>query len=294
MRIERPKGTVIVPVRGTRYVYKVAEKRYLKDKQYNVNKRVCVGKMEDEIHMIPNARFYQVFPELAEQNEAPYCSDIHVFYDDVKGAEQRKSIMRRFALYDKELEKLVEKKLTRKFNVTMFEKYYRLKFYDDYLISFRRKEKEIEKELDHCGYFVIVTSEKMTAEEALTKYRNRDTTEKQFLIEKSFLGGDTWRVHSDESIESKQLISFVALIIRNELFKALEKLRKKEKKRFTIPAALRELDRIIITRDVNGTFSMRYALTASQKDILKCVGVSEEDARGKASEITKKYSESQI
>lgn len=550
MRIERPKGTVIVPVRGTRYVYKVAEKRYLKDKQYNVNKRVCVGKMEDEIHMIPNARFYQVFPELAEQNEAPYCSDvlkigiyiaadailtnlelgdllddtygrdsdmikdvaaymicsedsvlqhfpsyeyehplfmeravedtavcemlkrhtivehdaflsgwndlhkdvqniyisydstnmnsaaegiellefghskdggsespqvnvslafdqdsatplfyemypgsivdnsqcrimvekavrygytnvgfildrgyfsadnikyfdknhydfmlmakgnalfireaiemvrsslrnsskyyiaehevlgttikqklfdgdskqryIHVFYDDVKGAEQRKSIMCRFALYDKELEKLVEKKLTRKFNVTKFEKYYRLKFYDDYLISFRRKEKEIEKELDHCGYFVIVTSEKMTAEEALTKYRNRDTTEKQFLIEKSFLGGDTWRVHSDESIESKQLISFVALIIRNEMFKALEKLRKKEKKRFTIPAALRELDRIIITRDVNGTFSMRYALTASQKDILKCVGVSEEDARRKASEITKKYSESQI
>ena len=213
-----------------------------------------------------------------------------MFYDDVKGADQRKSIMRRFALYDKELEKLTERKLTRSFNVRKFEKYYRLRFYEDYLISFRRKEKEIEKELDYCGYFLIVTSEKMTAEEALTKYRNRDTTEKQFLTEKSFLGGDTWRVHSDESLESKQLVAFVALIVRNELFKALGVLRRKEKKRYTIPAALRELDRIIITRDENGTFNMRYALTASQKSILKAVGMDEEEVRKEAMELSKKYS----
>lgn len=92
------------------------------------------------------------------------------------------------ALYDRELDKLVETKLTRRFNVKKFEKYYRMKFFDDYLISFRRKEKEIEKELDYCGYFVLVSSEKTTAEEALTKYRHRDASEKQFLIEKSFLG----------------------------------------------------------------------------------------------------------
>ncbi len=42
MKIERPEGTVIVPVRGTRYVYKIAEKRYLKDKGNNVNKRICI------------------------------------------------------------------------------------------------------------------------------------------------------------------------------------------------------------------------------------------------------------
>ena len=51
--------------------------------------------------------------------------------------------MRRFALYDRELDKLVETKLTRRFNVKKFEKYYRMKFFDDYLISFRRKEKEM-------------------------------------------------------------------------------------------------------------------------------------------------------
>ncbi len=212
---------------------------------------------------------------------------VHVFYDDVRGAEARKNIMRRFALYDRELEKLVETKLTRRFNVKKFEKYYRMKFFDDYLISFRRKEKEIEKELDYCGYFVLVSSEKMTAEEALTKYRHRDASEKQFLIEKSFLGGNRWRVHSDEALESKQLIAFVALIVRNELFKSLEPLREKEKKKYTVPAAIRELDRMIITRNENDKYSLRYALTATQKNIFRALGMSEERIRKDALEASK-------
>ena len=32
----------------------------------------------------------------------------------------------------------------------------------------------INREIQLCGYFVIVTSEKMTAEEALTLYKSRD------------------------------------------------------------------------------------------------------------------------
>ena len=192
-------------------------------------------------------------------------------------------------MYDRELEKYVEKKLTRKANVKKFEKYYTLSYIGDYLTAFKRKKKEIEKELVKCGYFVIITSEEMTAEQALVKYRNRDTTEKQFLTEKSFLGGDTWRVHSEESLESKQLTVFVALIVRNELFKAIEPLRKKDRKRFTVPAAIRELDRIIMTRDRNGKFYMRYALTANQKLILKQLGIDQTYVKRMAAKIAKKY-----
>ena len=274
--LKRPNNTIIVPVKGKNYVYAVTEKIYKKERRYNVNKRVCVGKMVDDVFMVPNKSFSSVFPDLVD-----------VFYDDVRGAEARKNIMRRFALYDRELEKLVETKLTRRFNVKKFEKYYRMKFFDDYLISFRRKEKEIEKELDYCGYFVLVSSEKMTAEEALTKYRHRDASEKQFLNEKSFLGGNRWRVHSDEALESKQLIAFVALIVRNELFKSLEPLREKEKKKYTVPAAIRELERMIITRNENDKYLLRYALTAIQKNIFRALGMSEERVRKEALEASK-------
>ena len=101
-------------------------------------------------------------------------------------------------------------------------------------------------------------------------------------------------MHSDESLESKQLTAFVALIVRNEMFKSLEPLRKKDRKKFTIPSALRELDRVIITRDSDGIFNMRYALTAAQKDIFKCIGINEEDVRKKAGEISKRYRKTTI
>ena len=140
--------------------------------------------------------------------------------------------------------------------------------------------------MDYCGYFALVSSENMTAEEALTKYRHRDTSEKQFLIEKSFLGGNRWRVHSDEALESKQLILFVALIIRNELFKSLEPLCEKDKKKYTVPAAVRELDQMIITKNENDKYSLRYALTATQKNIFKSLGMSEEQVKKDALEAS--------
>lgn len=39
---------------------------------------------------------------------------------------------------------------------------------------------------------------------------------------------------------------------------------------------IRELDRMIITRNGNDKFSLRYALTASQKNIFRALGMSEE------------------
>ena len=109
--------------------------------------RKSVDKVKQSLRM--NSKYY--IPECELQGTTlkqklfdgdTECRYIHVYYDDVKGAEQRRAVMKRFALFDKELAKLCEKKLTKRFNVKKFEKYYRLKFIDDYLVSFSRKEKE--------------------------------------------------------------------------------------------------------------------------------------------------------
>ena len=42
-----------------------------------------------------------------------------------------------------------------------------------------------ERELDLCGYFVIITSDKMTAKEALHIYKSRDMSEKAFRGDKT-------------------------------------------------------------------------------------------------------------
>lgn len=46
----------------------------------------------------------------------------------------------------------------------------------------------IRDELDLCGYFAIISSEKMDAKKAIGLYKNRDASEKVFRADKSYLG----------------------------------------------------------------------------------------------------------
>ncbi len=52
-------------------------------------------------------------------------------------------------------------------------------------------------------YFSIVTSERMTAKEAIDLYKSRDASEKLFRGDKSYLGNSCLRVHSDEAAKEK-------------------------------------------------------------------------------------------
>ena len=86
----------------------------------------------------------------------------------------------------------------------------------------REKYDVINEEIKFCEYFVIITSEKMDAEAALAKYKGRDTSEKLFRGDKSYLGNKSFRVYSDESMHAKIFIEFVALIIRNRMHTLLK------------------------------------------------------------------------
>lgn len=104
----------------------------------------------------------------------------------------------------------------------------------------------IEKELSLCGYFAIVTSQQMTASEALSLYKNRDISEKLFCSDKSFLGNHALRVSGNAAIESKIFIDFIALIIRSRIYTLLKRRMAEMSKKpnyMTVPAALRELDK---------------------------------------------------
>ena len=64
---------------------------------------------------------------------------------------------------------------------------------DGKFMSGIEKTEIINQEIQLCGYFVIVTSDKMTAEEALTLYKSRDESEKLFRGDKSYLGARSER-----------------------------------------------------------------------------------------------------
>lgn len=157
-------------------------------------------------------------------------------------------------------------------------------------VFFEEKMTVIELELNLSGYFCIITSDKMTAKEALEIYKGRDASEKLFLSDKTFLGNHCLRVGSDESASAKIFIEFIALIIRNRMYNYLKDASKEMPKKqnyMTVPAAIRELDKIEMSRQLDGIYRLDHAVTATQKTILKAFGLSDANIRYRAEEISR-------
>lgn len=156
-------------------------------------------------------------------------------------------------------------------------------------VFFEEKMSVIELELKLCGYFVIITSEKMTAKEALEIYKGRDASEKLLLSDKTFLGNHCLRVNVDEVATSKVFIEFIALIIRNRMYNQLKDAMKEMAKKvnyMTVPAAIRELDKIEMSRHLDGIYRLDHAVTATQKTILNAFGMTDANVRYRAKEIS--------
>ena len=140
------------------------------------------------------------------------------------------------------------------------------------------REDVVEAETDLQGYFSIVTSERMTAAEAIGLYNNRDVSEKLFRADKSFLGNHSYRVCSNEAVSAKMFIEFVALIIRNRFYTALQdemKVLGTKPNYMTVPAALRELEKIEMVRLTDNIYHLDHAVTKTQKTILRAFGMDE-------------------
>lgn len=98
-------------------------------------------------------------------------------------------------------------------------------------------------------------------------------------------------MHGSESVGNKIFIEFIALIIRNKFYTYLkDQMRKSEKKEnfMTVPAALRELEKIEMIRQNDGNYRLDHAVTATQKEILKAFDMTERNIREQAIGINKK------
>ncbi len=117
----------------------------------------------------------------------------------------------------------------------------------------------------------------MTASEALDIYRKRDSVEKIFRMLKTSLEYDTFRVHSQNSLESKMYVMFIASIVRNHIFQRLKEISRKErdKKNYTVPAALGALEKVTVVKNSKDVYIRRYGLTAKQKKIYSQFGITE-------------------
>lgn len=171
------------------------------------------------------------------------------------------------------------------------EKEYFDTFYDSKGILTLVKEKDdvIKQALQLCGYFCIVTSDKMTAAEALDLYYSRDASEKLFRGDKSYLGNKSERTHYNESTEAKIFVEFVALIVRNRIYTKLkEELNRIDENPnyMTVPAALREIEKIEMIRGRDRIYRLDHAVTKTQKTILNAFGMDAAYVKKRAERIS--------
>ena len=212
----------------------------------------------------------------------------HIYNNPSKQAAERKHLEQRIEKFRQFLDKHIGK--PERFGKA-YQEYFHLHY--DRNGFFRGADERtdvIERELQLCGYFCIITSEKMTASQTLVQYKGRDISEKLFRSDKTFIGSRSERVESAQSIFSKIFIEFVALIVRNRIYNLLKEqmIRMESRQKYlTVPAAIRELEKIEMVRRNNKVYKLDHAVTKTQKIILSSFGLDETDISRNAEEYSK-------
>ena len=222
----------------------------------------------------------------------------HIYYSSSKYASERETVERKIDNLAKSLEKVkgqpvrVDKSFSKYFDLI----YYHEGREDERFMYGKERTDVIDRDISLCGYFVIITSKKMTAKQALELYKSRDASEKMFKGDKSYLGNRSLRVQSEEALGAKIFLEFIALIIRSKIYCMLkdEMIRSGKRSNYmTVPAALRELEKIEMIRAYDGKYRLSHALTLTQKNILRAFDINVNHVKDRAETIadTLKYHE---
>lgn len=215
----------------------------------------------------------------------------HLYYSDYTKAKERKELEEKIREDKEYLESLkgTSTKIDSKYS-KYFDLIYEHEGKPDQKLAFVRERQDvITREIKLCGYFAIITSGKMSAADALLIYKSRDASEKLFREDKSYIGEKSMRVYGDGPLYAKIFVEFVALIIRNKIYTCLQDRMKelyKKKNYMTVPAALKELNKIEMIRQADGIYRLDHAVTATQKDILTAFNMNVQTIKKEAGELS--------
>jgi transposase len=129
---------------------------------------------------------------------------LHIFYNIDKATEEQKNLMSKLADIKEELE-------SQKYN-SKNEKSYSKFFTAKNNTKVTANELSIAEESRYYGYFCLITNKKMNATTALKLYRSKDVVEKAFGNLKERLNLRRLLVSSEQSLDGKLFVEFIALI----------------------------------------------------------------------------------
>lgn len=143
---------------------------------------------------------------------------VHFYYNDQHATDDK---IRLNKLLDTLEHEILENKKTPE-HEKLYTKYYQITETPVRGIKAEPKQAAIDKSIKNCGYFVLLSNDIKDPVEALAIYRAKDLIEKAFGNLKERLNMRRESVASEENLEGKLFVQFVALIFMSYIKKAMD------------------------------------------------------------------------
>jgi transposase len=192
---------------------------------------------------------------------------IHYYYNIDKAAEDEKAFDRKLVLLRHELES--GKRVPEHEN--LYKKYFETKTTPKRGTKATIDERVVREAKRYYGFFALLTNETMDATTALELYRNKDVVEKAFGNLKERLNMRRTLVSSEQSLDGKLFVEFMALVYLSYIKKQMQET--DLFKSYTLQGALDKID-VIECFEEPGRKLRIGELLEKQKEIYKNLGVA--------------------
>lgn len=195
--------------------------------------------IETVAHYNPASELFMVSGSVGKEFKAGKSSHYpviaHVYYHPEQAMISRRDFMKKIH----ETWQALNTKQVSLADVTQYKKCYT---YNKDKKTYEIHQEAVDECMKNKGYFVLLTNTRLSSEEVLRIYREKDEVEKAFNNLKDRLNMRRVRVSSDSSLEGKLFVQYIALILNAHLRQRLSKNHPEGK--VTLEEALVRLDRI--------------------------------------------------
>lgn len=191
---------------------------------------------------------------------------LHIYYNDQRATDEKV----RFNLY---LDRLEEELLNNKRDARhekAYQRYFTITQTPKRGMRITANEEAIQDKEKDFGYFVLISNSIKEAKEAIEVYRSKDVIEKAYNDLKHRLNMRRTSVSSEEALEGKLFVQFVALIIISYIKRKMEQ--NQLFKKYTLQGLLDEID-IIECYTQPRKATQVGEVTKKQKEIYEALGV---------------------
>ena len=190
---------------------------------------------------------------------------LHIYYDRERAAKEHDRLMHKVIKIENGLADG-----TVSMDSAEARKYFSFQKNREGTYNIHRREDVIREQLELTGYFVILTNDSKDSEYILNVYRTKDVVEKSFDNIKNELDLERLRIHSDEAMEGRIFIGFIALIITSYIRGIMED--KNLYSIYSLNKLYSELKKLRLIQFKNGK-QVLTELTSNHKAIFKAFNI---------------------